>query len=56
MEKFTFTKGDYTIEIFANNASSAEAEWYELQQRNYYPTGKKWYATTQSCNPPINKS
>ncbi len=50
--RYEFTKGDYTIIIFADNYVLAEIEWRKLQQRNYYPTGKKWYATTKSVNPP----
>ena len=48
---FNFTKGDYTIKIFADSPRLAEIAWEQLQARNYYPTDKKWYVRTNSCKP-----
>jgi len=50
-EKFLFSKGDYTITIYANDQAEADHAWATLQSRNYYPTDKKWYVSTNSTKP-----
>lgn len=52
MKAYTFTKGYYTIEIYADTKDEAQKQWDMLQARNYYPTGRKWYSITQSIDPP----
>lgn len=41
MKSYEFTKGDYTIKIFAWNEFAAKRIWIHLQFRNYYPTSRK---------------
>ena len=52
MTSFKYTKGDYTIQIFANTEAEAQAAWDMLQERNYYPTIGRWYTETNSIEPP----
>ena len=41
MKSWEFTKGNYTIKIYAYDEYAADKIWEALQSRNYYPTSKK---------------
>lgn len=51
-KEFKFTAGSYSISIFAPSQGDADIAWEYLQERNYYPTGRRWYTENNSCNPP----
>lgn len=53
MNSYKFNTGNYKIEIFAPSKGDAEIAWKYLQDRNYYPTGGKYYTETNSINSPV---